>query len=485
MKNKRQRKISGLNRLPSYIIHLISISAILAGIFLIFIYQQWKLINNNEELLTQYHLRVISTAYQIQGELSDLGGRVPKDISSLYMAQMMSEYNVDLNTQIQFSYKRKIISDLLARITALQKYKDVPLYMPAFNRLDHMIKVLLETLKYNETALRIESAAINLDLTLAKVVVEQYRRLHEREAKHVETVIDKEYQNLIWSASTLGIILLFMWSVLIIRSSAIIRKAIIKQQQSEEKVTESQQLLEAILNHASTCIYLKDIEGRYLFVNRQFELLFNISNKDYTGKTDYAIHSPEIADKLQTNDWEVLSTYESIDYEEVIKHDDGLHTYMSTKFPLFDPQGKIYALCGMSTDISKRKEIELNLRKLNLAVEQSPNLVVITNTEGVIEYVNRKITELTGYLPEDVIGKLPSIFKSEITPDSVYTELWNTISAGKEWRGILQNKKKNGDLYWAQESIAPVKNDAQEVTHYVAIQEDVTTAIELSDKLSY
>ncbi|MBE9527435.1 MAG: EAL domain-containing protein, partial [Proteobacteria bacterium] len=460
-------------------------SAVLASVFLVFIFQQWKFINNNEELLSHYHLPSISVAYQLHSELSDLGSRVPKDISSLYMAQMMSEYNVDMNTQTQFSYKRKIISDLMLRIGTFQKQQNKVAFSPSFNRLQQSVNILLETLKQNETALRIESAAINLDLKLAKVKVAQYRRLHERGAKQVGLVIDEAYENLIWSASVLGISLLLMWSALISRSSAIIRYAIIKQQKSEQKITESQQLLEAILNHASACIYLKDLDGKYLFINRQFELLFHVNNKDFIGKTDYAVHPADIAEKLQKNDREILDTLDNIDYEEVVEQDDGLHTYISTKFPLFDHQGQVYAICGMSTDISKRKEIELNLKKLSLAVEQSPNLVVITDIKGVIEYVNHKLTEFTGYLAEEVIGQLPSIFKSESTPDLIYKELWETIIAGHEWRGVIQNKKKNGETYWAQESIAPVKNDSGEVTHYVAIQEDVTTARALSEKLSY
>ena len=484
MTNK-QRKSFELNRLPHFISRLLIMSAILASCFLFFIYQQWKFINYNEQLLSQYHLASISTAYQLHSELSDLGSRVPKDISSLYMAQMMSEYNVDMNTQTQFSYKRKIISDLLLRISTFQKQQNQVIFTPLFNRLKQSVTTLLETLKQNETALRIESAAINLDLDLAKVKVEQYRRLHGRAAKQVGAVIDKAYGNLVWSASILGVSLLLMWGVLISRSSAIIRYAIIKQQKSEQKITESQQLLEAILNHASACIYLKDLDGKYLFINRQIELLFHVKNKDFIGKTDFALHPPKIAEKLQEDDREVLDTLENVDFEDMIEQDDGFHTYMTTKFPLFDQQGQAYAICGMSTDISKRKEIELNLRKLNLAVEQSPNLVVITDTAGVIEYVNKKITEFTGYLAEEVIGQLPSIFKSEKTPDLVHKDLWKTITAGREWRGVMQNKKKNGEIYWAQESIAPVKNDLGEITHYVAIQEDVTSARALSEKLSY
>jgi diguanylate cyclase (GGDEF)-like protein/PAS domain S-box-containing protein len=481
MKNKQAKS---LNRLPFYISRLLIISAVLVSCFLFFIYQQWTFINKNEELLSQYHLSSISTAYQLQNELSDLGS-LHKNISSFYMTQMMSEHNVDMNALTQFSYKRKIISDLLLRLNTFQKKWGKTSFNPSFNRLQQTVNTLIEILKHNETASKIEVAAINLDLNQAKIIVEQFRRLHERGVKKVAVVIDKANEKLIWSASVLSVSLLLMWSILIARSSGIISDAIIRQQESEQKITESQQLLEAILNHASVCIYLKDLEGKYLFINRQYELLFHINNKDLMGKSDYAVHPAKLAEKLQENDREILDTLKNVDFEEVVKQDDGLHTYISTKFPIFDQHGQVYAICGISTDISKRKEIELNLRKLNLAVEQSPNLVVITDTNGVIEYVNHKLTELTGYLAEEVIGQLPSIFKSGATPDLVYKNLWETILAGQEWRGVLQNKKKNGEIYWAQESIAPVKNDLGEITHFVAVQEDVTEAKVLNEKLSY
>lgn len=481
----QKQKRMGLNRLPHYISRFLFISCVLALIFIVVIYQQWKFINKNEILQSQYHVPIISISYQLSSELNDLGSRVPKDISSLYMAQMMSEYNVDLNMQTQFSYKRKIIGEMLLRLSSIQKQQVNKLFVSPFERLESSVNVLLETLTYNETALRIESAAINLDLMDAKIAVEQFRRLHERSEKYVTELIDEAYQRLIWSASILGISFLLMWGALLIRSTVVIRQAILKQQESEQKITNSQKLLEAILNHAMACIYLKDSDGKYLFINKQFESIFHVKNQSFIGKNDFEIHPKQVAKALRENDQKILQSQEHIEFEETVLQDDGLHTYISTKFPLFDQKGQVYGICGMSTDISKRKEIELNLKKLSLAVEQSPNLVVITNTHGIIEYVNHKITELTGYLPEEVIGKQPSIFKSDKTPDSIHQELWDIISSGLEWRGILQNKKKNGEIYWAQESIAPVKDDDGIITHYVAIQEDVTAARALSEKVSY
>ncbi len=113
-------------------------------------------------------------------------------------------------------------------------------------------------------------------------------------------------------------------------------------------------------------------------------------------------------------------------------------------------------------------------RKLSASVEHSPASIVITDRNGSIEYANPKFCEVTGYSFEEVIGEKPSILKSGETPPEEYEELWKTITAGKEWRGELHNKKKNGELYWESASIAPVKNAKEEITHFVAVKEDIT-----------
>ena len=125
-------------------------------------------------------------------------------------------------------------------------------------------------------------------------------------------------------------------------------------------------------------------------------------------------------------------------------------------------------------DITVRKRIEDTLRKLTRAVEQSPVSIVITDTSGAIEYVNPKFTGLTGYTLEEVVGQNPRILKSGLLPDAQYRDLWSTIKSGNVWRGDLCNKKKNGELYWERASISPVTNDDGEITHFVAVKEDIT-----------
>jgi diguanylate cyclase (GGDEF)-like protein/PAS domain S-box-containing protein len=114
------------------------------------------------------------------------------------------------------------------------------------------------------------------------------------------------------------------------------------------------------------------------------------------------------------------------------------------------------------------------LRKLSTAVEQSANSVVITDVNGVIEYVNPKFTAVSGYSREEAIGQTPSILKSDKQTRSYYLEMWKTISAGKEWQGEFCNKTKDGRQFWELASIAPIKDEDGTITSYVAIKEDIT-----------
>ena len=122
----------------------------------------------------------------------------------------------------------------------------------------------------------------------------------------------------------------------------------------------------------------------------------------------------------------------------------------------------------------RRHKAEEQVRKLTRAVEQSPATVVITDTAGHMEYVNPKFTQLTGYSAEEVIGKNPRVLKSGEQSREFYEKLWTTILAGGEWRGEFHNRKKNGELFWEFSSISPVRDRDGEITHFVAVKEDVT-----------
>lgn len=132
--------------------------------------------------------------------------------------------------------------------------------------------------------------------------------------------------------------------------------------QIEEALRESEERLQALLDNSTAVIYMKDTLGRYIMINHRYEDLFHLDRNEVKGKTDRDIFPKEIADVFQANDREVIAAGVALETEEVAPQDDGLHTYLSIKFPLFDTEGTIYAVCGMSTDISDRKQAEIELQ---------------------------------------------------------------------------------------------------------------------------
>jgi len=139
-------------------------------------------------------------------------------------------------------------------------------------------------------------------------------------------------------------------------------QSIMDRKRTEEAIHRSKQLLAEVANNTTAVIYVKDLDGRFLFVNRRFEELFKLNTGQIVGRTNHEVFPRDIADAFHANDMEVLKQDRPIEYEEFAPHADGLHTYLSLKLPLRDQTGQAYATCGISTDITERKRNEAALR---------------------------------------------------------------------------------------------------------------------------
>ncbi len=195
----------------------------------------------------------------------------------------------------------------------------------------------------------------------------------------------------------------------------------------EEALRESENQLQAILDNTTAVIYLKDLQGRYLLINQQYETLFDITREQIIGKTDYDLFPEEAAGAFQANDRKVLETGAPLELEEIVPQDDGIHTYISIKFPLRDSAGIPYGVCGVSTDITERKRVENEIRKLNQELEQrviertvelqeekdlaqkyldvAGVIIVVIDADQNVNLVNKKGCEVLGYEEKESIGK--------------------------------------------------------------------------------
>ena len=138
---------------------------------------------------------------------------------------------------------------------------------------------------------------------------------------------------------------------------------------------------------------------------------------------------------------------------------------------------------GTIEDITDRRKAEEKIRQLSRATENSPAAVVITDRDGIIEYVNQRFTHMTGYDSYEVVGKSPRLLKSGIHSSQYYETFWNTIIKGKTWQGEFCNRKKTGEIYWENAMIAPIQDTKGEITHFVGVKEDITEKRQMQEYL--
>jgi PAS domain S-box-containing protein len=148
-----------------------------------------------------------------------------------------------------------------------------------------------------------------------------------------------------------------------------------------------------------------------------------------------------------------------------------------------DARGHVLYYEGIWEDCTQRKQSEEELRKLSCAVERTPDPILIASADGIIEYVNPAFEKVTGFSAREVIGQTPRILKSGVHPQPFYRHLWDTILAGQPWWGTFVNRRKDGQLYFSEASIAPIFSTQGEITHFVSVERDITERKQAEKKL--
>lgn len=205
--------------------------------------------------------------------------------------------------------------------------------------------------------------------------------------------------------------------------------------------------------------------------------LFEIDPKQFAASYEAfldAIH-PEDRDAVKRAYDESLAKRESYEITHRLLMSDGRIKWVHERCKTdFDVDGKPLRSQGTIQDITERKHIEDALRKLSLAVEQSPSAIVITDLDANIEFANEAFFKSTGYSPDEAIGQNPRILKSGKTPQETYQQLWTTLARGQAWTGEFINRRKDGSEYTERALISPIHQYDGSITHYLAVKEDIT-----------
>jgi len=197
-------------------------------------------------------------------------------------------------------------------------------------------------------------------------------------------------------------------------------------------------------------------------------------------KDAQSLSLPEYRDMLDERIEKLIKYNDPYDVEFQIQQPGGriidIHSIAE-----YDPETNI--VTGFIQDISEQKENLQRIKLLSRSIEQNPVAIVITDNKGNIDYVNPAFSSITGYNTEEVIGENPRILKSGYQDKAFYIDLWKTITSGKDWFGIMKNRKKNGDFYWEEAIISPIVDENGRITNFVAVKEDISERKRLMEDL--
>ena len=245
----------------------------------------------------------------------------------------------------------------------------------------------------------------------------------------------------------------------------------------EHALRQSEKRLADILDHIDSYVYLKDLQGRYLFANRSLCQALGRPLQDIVGHDDRAFFDIAISSQLRANDSVVFATGKVLRVDETLTGTSGATevTYLTVKLPMRNSQGEIEALCGISTDITQRKRQETDLRIAATAFECQEGIVVLAADLSVMR-VNSAFCRLTGYDAKNAVLQVQGFLRSKDSGASLLKEIWDSVSVSAEWRGALRISRADGRDVVTKVTVSAVRDAQSRYTHYVVHLMDDTAA---------
>lgn len=266
--------------------------------------------------------------------------------------------------------------------------------------------------------------------------------------------------------------------------SASQRKNWEEEKENELKLKESEMMFRSLVEHSPNGIIIAKPEGKIVYANDAVVKMTGYSKQELLKMTGFeSLMPPEEAKRcrqqmIKQTEKETLSTTSECTLLTKDNKNKIAEFYLSTT--IWNGENLPMILLH---DLTEQRKAEVELRMLNQAVEQSPVSIVITDTDGKIEYVNKYFTKITQYSSEEAIGENPRILQSGKTPKELYVNLWNSITNGEAWEGEFINRKKNGEEYIERAIINPVLNSVGKIVRFIALKEDITIKKEYEKKL--
>lgn len=262
---------------------------------------------------------------------------------------------------------------------------------------------------------------------------------------------------------------------------------ITERKQAEQLLNRERERLQLILDHAPIGIWLQDGKGRLQFVNRAFCEATGIPESRFLSVGHYSelIPSEFVPQCLESDAKALANPGVTICHQRLPFADNKIHELRVIKAVKRSPEGEPLALIGLSIDITEELQQQEQVRKLSMVVEQSPNTIIITDTSGIIEYVNEAFVRETGFSREEAIGMAAHELGTAMTPGDTFENLWETLREGRNWEGEFINRHKDDGVYVHYAHIAPMREEDGRITHFLSIQEDITEKRRNNEELEH
>ncbi|HDN25512.1 MAG TPA: PAS domain S-box protein [Thioploca sp.] len=269
-----------------------------------------------------------------------------------------------------------------------------------------------------------------------------------------------------------AIIVIVTLMVLLLTGRYIFRPAVRQLQQKLQEIIRNL-MLDAALDNTSSVISIKDLQGRYIFINRPFEKLLHTTKAKILNKNDYEIFQAKTAEHIQANDLKALKAKAAIEFEEEISLDEGLHSYIAVKFPLYDTAGNIYALCGIYTEITQRKQAEYALQEseamLRALLNAIPETAVLIDSNGIILSANETTVQRLNTTLVQFVGT--SIY--DWFPPELATNIKEQLDKVVRTAQPIRFEDNREDRYF-HTFICPVANQGETITKVAVVAIDIT-----------
>ncbi len=249
-----------------------------------------------------------------------------------------------------------------------------------------------------------------------------------------------------------------------------------EKKRAEDTLRRTTDQLQSILDNSTAMIYITDLQERSMMMNRQSRMVFNLTPEEVVGRRMTGMLPEETLAQLFANNRQVVESRTTMEFEEVTPHADGLHTYLSIKSPLFDEHGNVYAICGISTDITERKKTEEQLRYHAELLDKVSDAVISTDSRFIVRSWNRAAEVIYGWSAEEAIGRrLNDLLDTQYVLESQTTE--NVKSKFLEegyWSGEVTQLRKDGTRVHILSSVALLKDENGVPLGNVGVNHDIT-----------